>query len=158
MESAWLSHIHEQLALQDIPILLNVSWAAYHASQSPEPVNSGISVMLPLHCEKVTSPAMVKHSLDMASRTTALLCSDEMPFVMCGDQPVYALIKRVQWNWPILYGEKRCVALFGPLHIEQNFLRVLGQFLSGPGWVTVLSNSGIIPCGSAEGLLKVLIF
>ena len=34
------------------------------------------------------------------------------------DQPINALAKQVQWHWLALYGDNKCVVMFGGLHIE----------------------------------------
>ena len=42
------------------------------------------------------------------------------------DQPLYAVAKQVQWNWKDRYGENKFVIVFGGLHIELAFLKVIG--------------------------------
>lgn len=54
-----------------------------------------------------------------------------------------------------IYGEHKFVIMMGPLHIEMSFLRVIGQFLEGSGWVALVTNSNILTEGSAEAILKV---
>lgn len=54
-----------------------------------------------------------------------------------------------------LYGESKLVVMFGGFHIEQAFLKVLGQFLISCGWVGAIGNSGIATEAPAESCLKV---
>lgn len=137
--------------------ILDATWAGYHATNSNvtlEPV--AINSILPLFHENSTSVSMVKHAMNLAVNLTIYLNSNQIP-IFCADQPLYALVKLVQWNWPDLYSERQFVALFAPFHIEQSFLRVIGQFMDGSGWLNVIVNSGIITQGSAEAILKVLL-
>ena len=132
----------------------DVSFSAYHASRQMEHSIPALTAMWPIFNEKSEDPAMIKHAMDLIRNTTTYLNGPQPP-ILCGDQPVYAVIKTIQWNWPELYGEDRYVALLGPLHIEKAFLRVLGQLLENSGWVSVIDDSGIATAGSAEGFLKV---
>ena len=34
------------------------------------------------------------------------------------DQPSFAIVKQIQWNWPASHGENQLVILLGGLHIE----------------------------------------
>jgi len=38
--------------------------------------------------------------------------------VMAVDQPVFAISKQIQWQWPNDNGEDKFVAMFGGQHIE----------------------------------------
>src|SRR5260221_106027 len=57
-----------------------------------------------------------------------------------------------------MFGEDKFVVLFGPFHIEQAFLKVIGQFMEDCGGIDVATNSGIITRGSAEAIMKVTHF
>ncbi|KAK3921569.1 DNA primase [Frankliniella fusca] len=98
---------------------------------------------------------MVAHGFKLAIQNTNYLNPGQVP-VMCVDQQLYVIGKKIQWQWPSLYGENKLVLLLlGPLHIEQNFLKVLGQLMVGSGWNSVITQSGIASSGSADALLKV---
>ena len=71
------------------------------------------------------------------------------------DQPLYALAKPVQWNWPDEYGEDRYVVMFGGLHIEMAAMKTLGDWLGGSGWVQALVQADIVSPGIANSFLKV---
>ena len=46
-----------------------IAWAAYHASRQPPMIDSpALCAMLPLFYEKSSTPAMVKHSMDVQQR------------------------------------------------------------------------------------------
>jgi len=42
------------------------------------------------------------------------------------DQPLYAVAKQIQWNFPEKYGEKQFVIIFSGLHVEMAFLKAIG--------------------------------
>jgi len=70
------------------------------------------------------------------------------------DQPLFAIAKRIQWNWPDVYGENKLVILLGGLHIEMAALKVVGDWLCGSGWTAVLVQSGVVTSGVADSLLR----
>ena len=59
------------------------------------------------------------------------------------DQPLFALVKRIQWKWPEGYDEHKVVVMFGGLHIEMTVLKTLGDWLDGSGWVQALVQAEI---------------
>lgn len=135
-------------------ISLNLSWSGYHAALETKKIHPAINALLPLFHEKASDPAMVKHAMNLTKQLTEYL-NPGQTVVICADQQLYTVIKTIQWNWPKEYGESHFVAMLGPLHVEKAFLRVLGQFLEGSGWTTILAHSEISSAGSAEGFQKV---
>lgn len=131
----------------------NISWAAYHASQQPilliEPPPA-IIAMLPLF----QSFAMIRHSMDMIKKAVQELNPGQVP-VIAVDQPLYAISKLIQWNWPANYGEEQFVIILGGLHIEMAILKVLGNWLEDSGWMEALVQANIASAGTAESFLKV---
>ena len=79
---------------------------------------------------------MIRHGMDLASKMTQYLNPGQVP-VMCVDQPLFALVKSVQWEFPGVYGESDFVSMLGPFNIEQSFLRVIGNLMEGSGWAGV---------------------
>ena len=75
--------------------------------------------------------------------------------VIAFDQPLFAVAREIQWNWSDLYGEKKFVVMFGGLHIEMAFLKVIGGWLEGSGWTTVLADANVATTGTAESFIKV---
>lgn len=74
---------------------------------------------------------------------------------MAVDQPLFAIAKLIQWNYPEVYGEDKFLVMFGAFHIEQAFLRVLGEWMSGSGWNGAISHAEIASSSAAESFLKV---
>ena len=54
------------------------------------------------------------------------LNSGRIPVVTFG-QPLYAIAKQVQWNWPDQFSEDQFVVMLGGHH-------TLGDWLDGSGW------------------------
>ena len=132
-----------------------LSWAAYHASQRPhagEP--KAIIRLLPLLVENAHSTAMIKHVMDLMKEITNFLNARQTP-VLAMDQPLYAIAKAIQWNWPGTYGEENLVVMMGAFHVEQAALRTLGDWMKGSGWVSALTAAGVASSGVAESFLKV---
>ena len=74
--------------------------------------------------------------------------------VIALDQPLFAVAKEIQLSWRDLYGEKKFVVMFGGLHIEMAFLKVIGGWLEGSGWTTVLTDANVATPGTAESFFK----
>ncbi|CAG9768430.1 unnamed protein product [Ceutorhynchus assimilis] len=106
----------------------NVSWAAYYAERDTTHNPIAINVLLPLFHEKSTKLSMIKHGTTLVRNVGKSLNESQTP-VICFDQPLFTICKIIQW--PLEFGESQFVAMMGPLHIEQTFLRILGQFLEG---------------------------
>ena len=87
-----------------------------------------ISSLLPLFPDKSKSVAMIHHAVNMIRRAVTHINPGQVP-VIALDQPLYAVAKQIQWSWPESYGEHHVVIMFGGLHIEMAFLRLLGRWL-----------------------------
>lgn len=132
----------------------SLSWAAFHASQRPssgDPIAT-ISLMPLLH-ENAHSTSLIKHVMDLMKGVTGFLNGKQIP-VLAMDQPLYALAKAIQWNWPQEYGEKKFVVMMGGFHVEQAALKTLGDLLSGSGWVSAITAAGVASPGVAESFIK----
>ena len=91
----------------------SVTWAAFHASLSPTPVDPPVlNSLLPLLYEKEATLSMIKHGMEIINRITSHLNPGQIP-VTTFDQPLFALAKAVQWRWPESYGEEQHVVLLG---------------------------------------------
>ena len=130
----------------------NISWAAYHANVCKEKAHSDLSALLPIWRDESKSPAMIKHALDMISLAVNHLNPGQTP-VVAFDQPLYAIAKKLQWQYPKGYGEK-FVVLMGPLHIEMAFLSTLGDWLEDSGWTTAIGNARIARVGVVQSLVS----
>ena len=76
----------------------------------------------------------------------AFLNPGQIP-VVAADQPLYALAKQIQWQWPE-YGEDEFVIMLGGLHIEMAALRSAGTILRDSGWTSTLSEAGVASSGT----------
>jgi hypothetical protein len=133
-----------------------VSWSAFHASRVTCPdiaSNLAIISMLPLFQESSNSVAMIRHSMNLVQTAVQHLNPMQIP-IIAFDQPLYAIAKCIQWNWPDIYGEDKFCVMMGGLHIEMATLKALGSLLKGSGWVEVISTAGIATPGTAESLLS----
>ena len=148
---SFLNSLHENDQFSDE---INISWSAYMANlQIEDPRPPAITGMLSMFRESAHTLAMVKHGMDLIKQATDLVNPGQVP-VMTVDQPLYALAKKIQWTWPDVYGEQKFVVMMGELHIEMSFLKVLGDFLDGSGWTSVMSTACVTTEGRAENLQR----
>ena len=134
---------------------MEVSWAAFHASNiendSGNPTD--ISSLLPLFAEKSNSPAMIRHTMNIIKQNVEFLNPGQTP-VIAFDQPLFALAKQIQWNWPTTYGEGKIVVVFGGLHIEMAAFKTIGDWLDESGWTSAFAEAGVASPGTADSFLK----
>ena len=74
--------------------------------------------------------------------------------VVTFDQPLFAIAKQVQWNWPSTHGEDFFVIILGGLHIEMAALKTAGDWLQGSGWTKALVQAEIATAGIADSFLR----
>ena len=48
---------------------------------------------------------MIRHAVDVVSQVVHFLNPGQVPILAC-DQPLYAIAKKIQWTWPLTYGER----------------------------------------------------
>ena len=153
-EGPWLQSLNNINSVEHDSGETNISWAAFHASSShitPPPV-SAISRLLPLFRDTAHSIAMIRHSMDIIKKSVYNLNPGQIP-VLTVDQPLYAIAKRIQWNWPGSHGEDHFVIVLGGLHIEMAAMKVAGDWLQSSGWTHVLVEAGVTSSGIAESML-----
>ena len=153
----WLDTVEEKY-LCDVDCDSNISRGAYHASQqlvndSPLPLPT-ITAMLPLFYDDSKSVAMIRHSMHVIKQAVQKLNPSQVPVITL-DQPLYAIGKMIQWNWPESYGEDHFVLVLGGLHIEMAGLKVIGDWLEDSGWVEALVQAKVASAGTAESFVKV---
>ena len=129
------------------------SWEAYHSNVHGVDYPVAIFSLLPLLPDQAKSFAMIRHSMDVIKLAVYSLNPTQVP-VIAMDQPLFAVAKQIQWNWPDVYGERHFVFIFGGLHIEMNFLKVLSQWLDGTGWISALIEAKVASPGTAESFIK----
>ena len=139
-EYEWLEHCRHAVGEQVKTPKDPVSWSAFHAAQQPE-VDKPVANIgrMPLLLENAHTIAMIKHAMKVVASAV-----NHLTPITAMDQPLFALAKEVQWNWPDTHGEQEFVVMMGGLHIETAALKVLGDWLDGSGWTNVLSASGMV--------------
>lgn len=151
-ETKWLDYVRDCIEKSQQGVL-DLSWAGFHASKI-EKTNDipDATALLLLFKESSKSPAMIKHALDVIANAVTYL-NESQPVVAALDQPLYAIAKKIQWQWPEQYGVHKFVFMLGGLHTEMAYLSALGDWLDESGWVNCLSESDIATTGVAESLL-----
>jgi hypothetical protein len=154
----WLCHVKEVIESEsedEDEQDMSVSWAAFHASQITRPTDASpnISSLLPLFQEEAKSVATILHAMNAVKRTVQFLNPGQTPVLAC-DQPLYALAKKIQWQWPEKHGEQKLVVMLGGLHIEMAALRALGDWLEGSGWTSAIAQANVASAGTADSFLK----
>ena len=91
--------------------------------------------------------------MNMIKAATEYLNPGQKP-VMVVDQPLYTISKRIQWKFPDTHGEKVFLVMLGGLHIEKMLYQVLGDWLDGSGWTSVLASAGVAGSGTAQSFLS----
>ena len=69
---------------------------------------------------------MVAHFMGVKRKLIQHLNPTQIP-VITGDQPVYALMKQVQWQFPNELGEEHFLVGMGGLHIEMAMLSLISN-------------------------------
>ena len=105
-DQMWLDHVHkmmesEEVGEDDVPIMRS-GYTSRHTDNSTikPPAEIGI---LPLFEEKAASAGMIKHCMDVCKKGTEFLNPGQTP-VTGFDQPLHALAKQLQWQFPAEIG------------------------------------------------------
>ena len=145
LEYEWLEKV---LVTEEVDGAVNLTWSTHHASQKrSREFEVSITSLLPLLRDQAHSVAPVKHVMQKVCDTVAYLNPGQVPVITTG-QPIYALVKQVQW--PDEYGEDEYLVMFGGLHIEMAALRSLGSLLKDSGWTGALVEAGVASSGTAH--------
>ena len=155
-EMIWLEDVSDTITNQpSLEEKKNVSWAAHHSTTDRQQNTSlsALSALLPLFPDQAKSVAMIRHAMDVIKASVNYLNPGQVP-VIAMDQPLYAVAKQIQWTWPDSYGEQKFVIMFGGLHIEMAFLKVLGGWLDESGWTAALVDANVASDGTAESFIK----
>ena len=96
---------------------------------------------------------MIKHGMDVVRQATTFLNPGQVPIITV-DQPLFALVKMVQWKWPTSHGEQAFIAMMGGLHVEMALWTVVGDLLDGSGSTTALTEADVASSGVADSFLK----
>ena len=135
----------------------SLSWSLFHATVTKYPSEDSQKVdniaLLPLFREEAKSPAMICHSMDIIKTNVEFLNPGQIP-VIAFDQPLFALAKTIQCNWPNTYGEEKFVIMMGGLPIEMAAWKTLGDWLENCGWTPLLVDANFCTSGKADSFLK----
>ena len=132
-----------------------ITWAGYNsllandASLKP-PAVIGV---YPLFPDKAASASSMKHAMELTMQGTAFLNPGQTS-VLGADQPLYAIIKLIQWQFPDTLGEDKLVVIMGALHIEDKMHLMIGKLLRDTGWATILSQAEVLTSGRAQSTLN----
>ena len=92
----------------------HISFAGYFSEKEQTHVaESAITCMLPLYEDKAASAPMVTQGLKVIMQATEKLNEGQIP-VITADQPIFAIIKNIQWQNEH-YGEEKIIPLLGGL-------------------------------------------
>lgn len=154
-ENDWLHNLRELLKKPKLTKEDFVSWAAYHASVQQDSTSlTTIVALMPLFLECAHSVTMIHHAMNVVKAATEYLNPSQVP-VLVMDQPLFAIAKTIQWNFPATHGEDKYVIMFEGLHIEISAFKIIGNWLDNSGWTTAISSAGIATGEVADSLLKV---
>ena len=150
----WLEYVDSNIG-RELLGEANISWAAYHASRLPgQDLTPAISTLLPLFPDSSQSVAMIRHAMDVVKLAVQEVNPGQITVVTL-DQPLYAIAKQIQWNWPESHGESQFVIILGGLHIEMCSLKLIGDWLEDSGWVEALVQAKVSSPGTADSFVKV---
>ena len=80
---------------------------------------------------------MIPQVINMIKAGVNDVNSGQIPVITL-DQPLFALRKLIQWNWPSTHGEEKLILMLGGLHIEMAAFKLLGDWLGGSGWASAM--------------------
>ena len=96
----------------------------------------------------------MSHGLDIIMAATEHLNPGQIPVGVC-DEPLWRICKLLQWQHPEKYGEDKLIIMLGHMHTEKVGYQILGDWLDGSGWITILTNAGVLTSGTANSLINV---
>ena len=150
MKFQWLEHVY---VTEDVEDGVSVTWAIHHASKRRGlEFRPNMSALLSLLSEQVHSVATIKRAMNQIKEATKYLNADQIP-VVTADQPLFAIAKQIQLQWPEFYGEDKFIIMFGGLHTEMTAFKAIGGLLKDSGWTTALTEAGIASTVTAESFL-----
>ena len=151
---SWHNHLSEQHETEDTNDM-DISWSAFHASNCDNLPDTFIdtSSLLHLFYEEAKSTAMIRHAMSIVKESVNFLNHGQIPVLTC-DQPLFAIAKSIQWNWPEHFSEQHIVLMFGGLHIELAALRTIGDWFEDYGWTSALCQANVASAGTADSFLK----
>ena len=154
-DEAWISHVDKVLQKGTLDKDDVVTWAGFNSQlSSDESIKLRAEIGIrPIFPDKAASACMMKHTMDIVKENTEFINPGQTP-VLGADQPLYAICKQLQWQFPDSLGEDKFVMQLGALHIEQKCQQMMGKMLQGSGWDTVLAQADVFSSGRAQSTLS----
>ena len=145
-DEAWMAHVNNVLKQGTLAEGDIITWSGYNSMQvSDESVKPPAEIgVYPLFPDKAASTSSMKPAMELTIKGTQFLNPGQTS-VLGADQPLYAIIKLLQWQYPDTLGEDKLVAMMGALHIEDKMHLMIGKLLLHSGWATVLSKGPVTP-------------
>ena len=119
------SWLHKKKDIDNI-----ISWSKYHSDNIPNVFLKGINAVLSIVPKPVHTLSTQYHCMEIIKQTIAYLNPGQTPVVVC-NQPVFALIKEIQWGYPETFGSSSYLCLFGGVHFKQCMLTIHGDLIKG---------------------------
>ena len=118
-DEAWMIHVTRVLKQDTFHEGDVITWSGYNSllasidSVKP-PAEIGVCPLFP---DEAASASSMKHAMELTMQGTEFFTPGQTS-ILGADQPLYAIIKRIQWQCPDTLGEDKLVAMTGALHIE----------------------------------------
>lgn len=153
-DQIWINHVKEALYKEELDKNDIVTWSGHYSrllddNSIKPPAEIGANPIFP---DKITDPALLIHLLKHTKKGTQFLNHGQTP-VLGADQPVYALLKQIQWKFPEAFGEDKFVIMLGALHIEDKVYQMLGKVIRESGWEWVMTKADIFTSGRTSSAL-----
>ena len=117
-DEAWVSHVAEVMQKGELMKGDVITWAGFNSQiRSDESIKPKAEIgILPLFPDKVASPSMMKHTMEVVKESTEFINAGQTP-VLGADQPLYAICIQLQWQFPESLGEDKFVMKLGTLYV-----------------------------------------
>ena len=153
-EFQWLRNAKELASKATLEKVDFISWAAFHACRQPTTAHiPEVISLLPMFYENAHSITMILHAMNMIKAAVNHVNPSQTPVITL-DQPLFALGKLIQWNWPSTHREKKFVLMLGGLYIEMEAFKLLGDWLDGSSWTSALVAAEDSTGGVADSFIK----
>ena len=154
-DESWVSHVMEMLKKDEVEKGDVVTWAGFNSQlASYDSIKPQAEIgILPLFPDKAASPSMMKHAMEIVKENTEFINAGQIP-VLGADQPLYAICKQLQWQFPESLGDDKFIMQLGALHIEDKCQLMMGKMLRGSGGDTVLSQADLLSSDRAQSALN----
>ena len=137
-EFQWLQNGKELTSKTTLEKADFLSWGAFQTCHQPRTAHiPAVISLLSMFYKNAHSIAMIPQVINMIKAGVNDVNSGQIPVITL-DQPLFALRKLIQWNWPSTHGEEKLILMLGGLHIEMAAFKLLGDWLGGSGWASAM--------------------